>query len=131
MLKHADSAILANHNFEYVKTPMRNAPDLPNPCISRPPQGSFLSSVNRSIPLPSKVRRPRLHFHKNQYDSIEHNQVQIILPTPPITRQDSTALLAIIPLSQSLPSRPEIERLPPPSPKPFYQPPKHAPPKST
>jgi hypothetical protein len=65
MLKEAYVALLANQNFDYVKTPMGNGTYLTQPPNGRPPEGSLLSLVHRTISHPAPFDRPRLHFNED------------------------------------------------------------------
>jgi hypothetical protein len=65
MLKEAYVSRLANQNFDYVKTPMRNRTYLTQPTNGRPTEGGFLSLVHRTITHPTPIDRSRLHFHED------------------------------------------------------------------
>jgi hypothetical protein len=65
MLKEAYVSLLANQNFDYVKTPMGNGTYLTQPPNGGPAEGSLLSLVHRTITHPTPIDRPRLHFHED------------------------------------------------------------------
>ena len=88
MLKDADGAPVANHNFHDVETAVRSAANLLQPAIGRPPERRFLSIIDRMIPGPTEIGGARLDLHKDQDLSLQDHEVELIPPVPPVLGQN-------------------------------------------
>ena len=66
MLKDADGAPVANHNFHDVETAVRGASDLLQPAVSSPSERRFLSIIDGMIPRPADIGPPGLDLHEDE-----------------------------------------------------------------
>ena len=97
MLKDADGAPVANHNFHDVETPVRGAADLLQPAIGRPPEGRFLSFIDGMIPCPTELGGARLDLDKDEDLTIQDHEVQLIPPVSPVLGQNRAPGGAVMP----------------------------------
>lgn len=110
MLKEADGAFLANQNFHDVEPRMTRTPDLPDPSAGGPPQSPLFPSIHRPIPFPALVGMTGLDLDEDKHLALEDDEVQLIAAVPPVGRQATAAVSAIIRLGLTFAPRAEISR---------------------
>jgi hypothetical protein len=84
VLKDADGAPVANHNFHDVETTVRGPTDLLQPAVGGTPKGLFLSIIDGIIPGPADFGRPRLHLHEDEDLSLQDHEVEFIPTVAPV-----------------------------------------------
>ena len=88
MLKDADGAPVANHNFHDVETTVRGAANLLQPAVGGPPEGLFLSIIDGIIPGPAEIGRTCLDLHEDEDLSLQDNEVEFIAAMAPVLGQN-------------------------------------------
>ena len=96
MLKDADGAPVANHNFHDVETAVRGAANLLQPAVSRPPERLFLSIIDGIIPCPAHFGRPCLDLHEDEDLSLQYHQVEFIAAMAPILAQNRRSYRSVM-----------------------------------
>jgi hypothetical protein len=103
VLKDADGAPVANHNFHDIETTVRGAANLLQPAVGGPPKGLLLSIIDGIIPGPAGFGRTRLDLYEDEDLSLQDHEVEFIPTMAPVLGQNrracGTVMLGRLPLA--------------------------------